>query len=128
MPKPDDTSPDNRGKSDSGKSALNRLDEELDAFEAKRARPASVLGGGEAGAEGYRLVAGLIGGLLGGLGLGWFFDRVAHTAPWGLIGGLLIGIVASTYSAVRTAGRMSAQASAKSGPVASVPAADDEDD
>ena len=122
MPKPDETD----------KAALNRLDEELGAFEAKRARPASPFGGGEAGAEGYRLVAGLIGGLLGGLGLGWFFDRVAHTAPIGLISGLLIGIGLSTYSAVRTAGRMSAQASAKSGPVKSVPApdsvGDDEDD
>ena len=118
MPKPDET----------GKAALKRLDKALDAFEAKRARPASPLGGGDSGAEGYRLLAGLIGGLLGGLGLGWFFDRVAHTAPFGLIGGLLIGIGVSTYSAVRTAGRMSAQASAKSGPVPSVPSADDEDD
>jgi ATP synthase protein I len=122
MPKPDDTGPHE------GKAALNRLDEELDAFEAKRARAASPLGGGEAGAEGYRLVAGLIGGLLGGLGLGWFFDRIAHTAPFGLIGGLLIGIGLSTYSAVRTAGRMSAQASAKSGPKVSVPPADDDED
>jgi len=122
MPKPDDTGPNE------GKAALNRLDEELDAFEAKRARAASPLGGGDAGAEGYRLVAGLIGGLLGGLGLGWFFDLIAHTAPFGLIGGLLIGIGLSTYSAVRTAGRMSAQASAKSGPKVSAPAVDDDED
>ena len=122
MPKPDDTGPHE------GKAALNRLDEELDAFEAKRARAATPLGGGDAGAEGYRLVAGLIGGLLGGLGLGWFFDRIAHTAPFGLIGGLLIGIGLSTYSAVRTAGRMSAQASAKSGPKVSVPSVDDDED
>jgi ATP synthase protein I len=121
MPQPDDTGPNQ------GKAALNRLDEELDAFEAKRARTASSFGG-DAGAQGYRLVAGLIGGLLGGLGLGWFFDRIAHTAPFGLIGGLLIGIGLSTYSAVRTAGRMSTQASAKSGPVASAPDTDDGDD
>jgi ATP synthase protein I len=120
MPKPDETRPQE------GKAALNRLNEELDAFEARRARSASPLSGGEAGAEGYRLVAGLIGGLLGGLGLGWFFDWLAHTAPFGLIGGLLIGIGLSTYSAVRTAGRMSAQASATSKPAP--PVVDDEDD
>ena len=122
MPKPDDKGPKE------GQAALNRLNEELDAFDAKRAKGASPLSGGEAGAEGYRLVAGLIGGLLGGLGFGWLFDRIVHTAPFGLIGGLLIGIGLSTFSAVRTAGRMSAQASAKSGPVSSVPSADDEDD
>jgi ATP synthase protein I len=120
MPKPDATRPEE------GKAALNRLNEELDAFEAGRARSASPLAGGEAGAEGYRLVAGLIGGLLGGLGLGWFFDRLAHTAPFGLIGGLLIGIGLSTYSAVRTAGRMSAQASATSKPAS--PVVDDKDE
>jgi ATP synthase protein I len=120
MPKPDATRPQE------GKAALNRLNEELDAFEAKRARSASPLSGGEAGAEGYRLVAGLIGGLLGGLGFGWLFDRFAHTAPIGLISGLLIGIGLSTYSAVRSAGRMSTKASSASGPVS--PAADDEDE
>lgn len=120
MPKPDETRPDE------GKAALNRLNEELDAFDVRRARPASPLSGGEAGAEGYRLVAGLIGGLLGGLGFGWLFDRLANTAPIGLISGLLIGIGLSTYSAVRTAGRMSAKASATSRPAP--PAVDDEDE
>jgi ATP synthase protein I len=107
--------------------ALRRLDEDLSAFDAKRARGA-VPFSGDAGSmgEGYRLLAGLIGGLLGGLGLGWLFDSLAHTSPIGLVVGLLIGIVLSTWSAVRTAGQMSEQAKIKSGPVAAVP--DDEDD
>lgn len=111
---------------DPRKTALNRLDQELEAFDARRKRSASPLGDSRAASEGYRLLAGLIGGLLGGLGLGWLFDQVAHTAPFGLIGGLLIGVGASTYSAVRAAGRMSAQASAKSGPAPAVPDEDDE--
>lgn len=123
MPKPDDKRPDVTGKA-----ALNSLDEELDAFEAKRVRPAPSFGASAASAQGYRMAASLIGGLFGGLGLGWFFDQVAHTTPLGLISGLLIGLGLAIYSAVRTAGRMDAEASAKSGPVARVPSADDEDD
>jgi ATP synthase protein I len=107
--------------------AIKRLDEGLDAFDKKRARPSTL--GGDAGSmgEGYRLLAGLIGGVLGGLGLGWTVDYFAHTSPFGLVGGLLIGIVLSTYAAVRTAGRMSAEAVAKSGPAPAVPDDDDDD-
>ena len=117
MPHPDDQRDE----------AIKRLDEGLNAFDKKRARPNS-LAGGDAGSmgEGYRLLAGLIGGVLGGLGLGWTFDYFVHTSPFGLVVGLLIGIVLSTYAAVRTAGRMSAAAKAKSGPVPAVP--DDDDD
>ena len=114
MPKPDDP------RAHEGKAALNRLDEELDAFEAKRARPVSPLGGGDSGAGGYRLLASLIGGVFGGLGLGWFFDQVAHTSPFGLIGGLLIGSVGSIIGVVQSAIRMSAQAAK---PVITPPAA-----
>ena len=71
----------------------------------------------------------MLSGVLGGLGLGWFFDHVAHTSPFGLIGGLLIGTVASMYSTVRAASRMSDAAAAKSrsGPAHSAPFDDDDD-
>jgi ATP synthase protein I len=47
--------------------------------------------------------------VLGGLGLGWLIDRFAHTGPWGVLGGLLIGSVVSVYAAVRTAMAISAR-------------------
>ncbi len=107
--------------------ALKRLDDELKAFESKRAGKASPTGGAAAASQAYRLMAGLIGGLLGGLGFGWLFDQFAHTAPWGMIGGLLIGIGASTYGVVRMAGQMSASQPTEPGP-GSAPRADDEDE
>jgi ATP synthase protein I len=120
MPQPDSTDEE----------ALKRLDGKLQAFEASRAGPVSSGGDQKAVGEAYRMMAGMIGGLLGGLGLGWTFDYVAgrfvHTSPWGLVGGLLIGVALSAYSAVRTAGRMSASARAISGPAPAV--RDDEDD
>jgi len=77
--------------------------------------------------DGYKLVAELIGGVLGGLGLGWVFDRWAGTSPWGLLLGVLLGTGLAVFLIARSAGRMSAQAAAKAGPVSSVPF-DDEDD
>jgi len=121
MPHPDDQRDE----------ALKRLDEGLSAFDAKRARPSPL--GGDAGSmgEGYRLLAGLIGGVLGGLGLGWTFDHFTpvltgtHTSPFGLVSGLLLGIVVSTVAAVRTAGRMSAEAATRSN---SAPIGDENED
>jgi ATP synthase protein I len=111
---------------DTRQEALKQLDEQLDAFEAKRRTSAGPLGDHGGVNEGYRLVAGLIGGVLGGVGLGWFFDHLAHTSPIGLIGGLLIGTVVSIVGAVASASRMSARMTAQTGPVP--PASADEDD
>ena len=59
--------------------------------------------------EGYRLLAGLLGGVLGGVGFGWLFDRFVHTAPWGVVVGLSLGAGVSVYSAARSAVRMGKQ-------------------
>jgi ATP synthase protein I len=107
--------------------SLNSLDERLKAFEAQRAPKVSPIGGTKGISDGYRLLAGLIGGLLGGLGLGWTFDYFAHTSPIGLISGLLIGTVVSIVGVVVQASQMSAKAAANSGPVPPAPADDDED-
>jgi ATP synthase protein I len=49
-----------------------------------------------------------------GLGFGWLLDRYAGTGPWGMVGGLLIGMGSSIYIVVRKATKLSAQASARS--------------
>ncbi len=98
MPQPDDRPEE----------ALGRLGDELKAFDATRARPASPEANRSMG-EGYRLLAGLLGGVLGGVGFGWLFDRFVHTAPWGVVVGLSLGAGVSVYSAARSAVRMGKQ-------------------
>ena len=107
--------------------ALDRFGDKLNAFEAQRSGGGSSLGDESGIGEGYRLLGSLLGGVLGGLGFGWLFDKFAHTAPWGLIGGLLIGTIGAILSVVRSASRMSDKAAAISGPVPPAPG-DDEDD
>jgi ATP synthase protein I len=118
MPKPDDSSLE----------ALGRLDKQLETFEAARGtKPFASAVAGSAG-DGYRLLGQMLGGVLGGIGLGWLVDRFAHTSPFGVLGGLLIGAGLSVYATVRTASAMSARA-AKAGPSEPAPpASDDEDD
>lgn len=92
--------------------ALQSLDARLDAFEARKAAEQPVRAEHEKSSQdGYRLLADLIGGVLVGLGFGWLLDRYAGTGPWGMVGGLLIGMGISIYTVVRKATKLSAQAS-----------------
>lgn len=106
--------------------ALESFERKLDALEAKQSSEANRQAG-LALTQGYRLVAELIGGVLGGIGFGWLFDRFFHTAPWGLVGGLLIGAGVSSYAVVRAAGRMSDEAK-KAAPPQAVPFDDEDED
>ena len=40
--------------------------------------------------------------VLAGLGLGYLVDRALNTAPWFLLAGLILGVVAGGLSVVRT--------------------------
>jgi ATP synthase protein I len=101
---------------------LSRLDADLASFETRR-RKASAKTGGAASA-GYQMLGQMLSGVLGGLGLGWLVDHYAHTSPWGLVLGLLIGAVLSIYSTIRVASR----AGSGMKPGSSAPATDDDDE
>jgi ATP synthase protein I len=92
---------------DPGDDPLKRLDARLEAFDAERhrTRPGLDLGQGGDASAGYRVLSQMLGGIFGGLGLGWLLDLVAHTRPWGLIGGLLIGTTMSIVMMIRAAAR-----------------------
>src|SRR5258708_16335309 len=90
--------------SESPDEALRSLDQGLGAAEAAQARKVSP-DTHAAMAQGYRFLGEVVGGVFGGAGLGWLLDRFAHTQPWGLVGGLLIGTGFSIFVAVSTAAR-----------------------
>ncbi len=93
---------------------LRKLDHDLAAFEASRQRGGR--GGLQGAADGYRVLGSLLGGVFGGLGFGWLVDRFAHTAPFGIVIGLLIGSGLSIYAAIRAASRLSAKSASEAKP------------
>ncbi|MDE2486199.1 MAG: AtpZ/AtpI family protein [Alphaproteobacteria bacterium] len=110
---------------DNLKEEAKRLDKRLAAFEAERTQARSGAAQRAMG-EGYRFLSEVVGGVLGGLGLGWLIDHYAKTQPFGLIGGLLVGIGVSTFVAVRGAMGRAKAASERAGGTPSAPG--DEDD
>jgi len=60
-------------------------------------------------AVGLRLSSELVAGVLAGAALGWGFDRLLSTSPWGLIVFLMLGFIAGVMNVMRTAGVMAKQ-------------------
>ena len=60
-------------------------------------------------AVGLRLSSELVAGVLAGAALGWGFDRLVSTSPWGLIVFLLLGFIAGVINVMRSAGVMAKQ-------------------
>ena len=55
-------------------------------------------------ARGFQLSSELIAGVVVGALLGWGFDRLLSTSPFGLIVFLLIGFAAGVLNVIRSAG------------------------
>jgi ATP synthase protein I len=112
----DKTGPDGTGETGRGRQPeatirddeLERRRRDLEASLATR-RTDRFEGKDEAkAAAGYgqalKLSSEFIAGVVVGVGLGWFIDRLAGTAPWGLIVGLLLGFGAGILNVLRSAG------------------------
>ena len=52
---------------------------------------------------GFRMAADFMAAVIVGAVLGWGFDALLHTSPWGLIVCLLLGFVAGVWNVVRVA-------------------------
>jgi ATP synthase protein I len=112
----DKTGPDGTGETGRGRQPeatirddeLERRRRDLEASLATR-RTDRLEGKDEAkAATGYgqalKLSSEFIAGVVVGVGLGWIIDRLAGTAPWGLIVGLLLGFGAGILNVLRSAG------------------------
>ena len=84
---------------DSRKIRTGQSGSEQDAVQAK----ASAM------AVGLRLSSELVAGVVVGAALGWGFDRLLSTSPWGLIVFLLLGFTAGVINVMRSAGVMAKQ-------------------
>src|ERR1700743_1706307 len=85
-----------------------RLSEIRDGRKTRTDQPGSGGGDGSARASalarGCRLSSELIAGVVAGALIGWGFDRLLSTSPFGLIVFLLLGFVAGVVNLVRSAG------------------------
>ena len=102
-----DKSPEEAALSERLGSLNQRLSEFRDR-KIKTEQPAGDSGDGAARASamalGFRLSSELIAGVIVGAGIGWGFDRLLSTSPFGFIVFLLLGFVAGVVNVVRSAG------------------------
>jgi ATP synthase protein I len=106
----------NRDKSSLEEAALSArlgsLDHRLSEIRDNRERQTGQTGVGSgdgaarasAMARGFRLSSELIAGVVVGAGIGWGFDKLLSTSPWGLIVFVLLGFTAGVVNVIRAAG------------------------
>jgi ATP synthase protein I len=83
-----------------------RLSEVRDNRDVQTDQPGSGNGAARASAmaQGFRLSSELVAGVVVGALLGWGFDRLLSTRPWGLIVFVLLGFAAGVLNVMRSAG------------------------
>src|ERR1700704_135659 len=108
-----DKSPDEAALSARLGSLDHRLSEIRDNRKIRTDQPETESGDGAARASdmarGFRLSSELVVGVVVGAIMGWGFDRLLSTSPWGLIVFLLLGFIAGVINVMRAAGVMAKQ-------------------
>ena len=111
-----DSEDGNGNRSSSDEAALSarlgnlnhRLSEIRDSREVRTDQPDAGSGDGAARssamARGFQLSSELIAGVVVGALMGWGFDRLLSTSPFGLIVFFLLGFVAGVVNVIRSAG------------------------
>jgi ATP synthase protein I len=103
-----DKSPDEAALSARLGSLDQRLSELRDSRKVRTDQPGTESGDGAARASamarGFRLSSELVAGVVVGAAIGWGFDRLLSTSPFGFIVFFLLGFVAGVVNVVRSAG------------------------
>jgi ATP synthase protein I len=87
---------------------LKRLDAQLDS--RRESAPVRDGSSGRSGSgpsaigRAFRMSSEFIAGVIAGGGLGWLFDRLLGTSPWGMIVLLMLGFCAGIYNVMRSSG------------------------
>jgi ATP synthase protein I len=104
----DQSSPDEAALSARLGSLDHRLSEIRDSRRSKTDQPGTEGGDSAARASamalGFRLSSELVAGVVVGAAIGWGFDRLLSTSPFGFIVFTLLGFVAGVVNVVRSAG------------------------
>jgi ATP synthase protein I len=106
----DDRASGNKTSSDEAalSARLGSLDQRLHEFRDNRKVETDQSGDGNSAARasamarGFQLSSELIAGIVVGAAIGWGFDRLLSTSPFGLIVFFLLGFVAGVVSVVRS--------------------------
>jgi ATP synthase protein I len=103
------------GSSDAEDPALARLDRDLEAVrerqaaEAAKRRPDADPRQTATVGKAWSLAIEMVAAVGVSVFIGWWLDRWLGTAPWGLVGFILLGIAAAMWSAIRTGMMMQRQ-------------------
>jgi ATP synthase protein I len=104
----DRSSPDEAALSARLGSLDHRLSAIRDGRKIETEQPGTGSGDGAARASamarGFRLSSELVAGVVVGAVIGWGFDRLLSTSPWGLIVFFLLGFAAGVVNVMRSAG------------------------
>ncbi|MCW0233571.1 MAG: AtpZ/AtpI family protein [Ferrovibrio sp.] len=96
------------GSSDAEDPALARLDRDLEAVrdrqaaEAAKRRPDADPRQTATVGKAWSLAIEMVAAVGVSVFIGWWLDRWLGSAPWGLVGFILLGIAAAMWSAIRT--------------------------
>lgn len=98
------TDPEGRAKPQSKPSDIDQLGRKLDAINAKRAPDVEPTQHSASNmAEGLKYASEFSAAVLVGAALGWGVDKLAGISPFGLLGGLFLGLCAGIMNVVRAA-------------------------